>query len=164
MQDFIKLSLPALGNDIIWGLAFSMYSVIMGHMGSDVVAANSLVTVVRNFGSTFCFGIGSGGTILLGNIIGRNEMEEAKECASQIVRLTILAGAIGGLIIFIVSPWVIQFASISETAKHYLKYMLLINCYYIMGGAVNAIFFSPEPDNCLAYDVGPQPLLLKLYL
>ena len=142
MQDFIKLSLPALGNDIIWGLAFSMYSVIMGHMGSDVVAANSLVTVVRNFGSTFCFGIGSGGTILLGNIIGRNEMEEAKECASQIVRLTILAGAIGGLIIFIVSPWVIQFASISETAKHYLKYMLLINCYYIMGGAVNATLIA----------------------
>ena len=106
LQDFIRLSLPALGNDIIWGLAFSMYSVIMGHLGSDVVAANSIATVVRNFGSTFCFGIGSGGTILLGNIIGRNQMEEAKECASQVVRLTVLAGAIGGVIILLVSPFV----------------------------------------------------------
>ena len=142
MQDFIRLSLPALGNDLIWGLAFSTYSAIMGHLGSDVVAANSLVTVVRNFGSTFCFGIGSGGTILLGNIIGRNEMEEAKDCASQILRLTIFAGAIGGMIILMVSPFVLKFASITDTARHYLKYMLLINSYYIMGGAVNATLIA----------------------
>lgn len=137
MQDFIRLSLPALGNDIVWGLAFSMYSVIMGHLGSDVVAANSLVTVVRNFGTTFCFGIASGGTILLGNIIGSNQMEEAKECASKLLKLTVLAGTVGGVIVLLVSPFVLEFASVTETAHKYLKYMLLINSYYVMGAAVN---------------------------
>ena len=29
--DFIKMSLPALGNDVSWSVAFSMYSVILGH-------------------------------------------------------------------------------------------------------------------------------------
>ena len=38
-SDFVKLSLPALGNDLSWGVAFSMYSVILGHLGSDAVAA-----------------------------------------------------------------------------------------------------------------------------
>jgi len=142
MQDFIKISLPALGNDISWGLAFSMYSVIMGHMGTDVVAANSLVTVVRNFGTTFCFGIASGGTILLGNIIGSNQLEEAKECASQIMKLTILAGLFGGLIVLAVSPLVLEYASLTETAHGYLKYMLLINSYYIMGIAVNTTLIA----------------------
>ena len=137
MQDFIRLSLPALGNDISWGLAFSMYSVIMGHMGSDVVAANSMVMVVRNFATTLCFGIASGGTILLGNIIGSNKMEEAKECASNIVKLTIIAGAVGGLIVLLISPIVLEFASLTETAHKYLKYMLWINSYYIMGVSVN---------------------------
>ena len=137
MQDFIKISLPALGNDISWGLAFSMYSVIMGHMGTDVVAANSLVTVVRNFGTTFCFGIASGGTILLGNIIGSNQLEEAKECASQIMKLTILAGLFGGIVVLLASPLVLEYASLTETAHRYLKYILLINSYYIMGIAVN---------------------------
>ena len=142
MQDFIRLSLPALGNDIIWGLAFSMYSVIMGHLGSDVVAANSLVTVVRNFSSTICFGIGSGGTILLGNIIGMNQMEEAKECASKILKLAIITGAFGGIVILCVSPLVLKFATLTETAHRYLKYMLLVNSYYIMGGAVNATLIA----------------------
>ena len=142
MRDFIRLSLPALGNDIIWGLAFSMYSVIMGHLGSDVVAANSLVTVVRNFSSTICFGIGSGGTILLGNIIGMNQMEEAKECASKILKLAIITGALGGIVILCVSPLVLKFATLTETAHRYLKYMLLVNSYYIMGGAVNATLIA----------------------
>lgn len=55
-KDFVRLSLPALGNDISWSVAFSMYSVIIGHMGSDAVAANSFVIVVRNFGTILCFG------------------------------------------------------------------------------------------------------------
>ena len=142
LQDFIRLSLPAMGNDVIWGLAFSMYSVIMGHMGSDVVAANSLVTVVRNFGTTFAFGIASGGTILLGSIIGANQMEEAKACASKLIRLTVLAGAFGGLLVLAVSPFVLEFASLTETAHGYLKWMLLINSYYIMGAAVNTMLIA----------------------
>lgn len=48
-----------------------MYSVILGHLGTDAVAANSLVVVVRNIGSVFCFGIASAGGILLGNVMGR---------------------------------------------------------------------------------------------
>lgn len=142
LKDFIRLSVPALVNDISWGLAFSMYSVIMGHMGSDVVAANSLVTVVRNFGTTFCFGIGSGGSILLGNIIGSNQMEEAKECASKIVKLSVAAGIIGGLLVLAVSPFILEFASLTETAHKYLKYMLMINSYYISGIAVNATLIA----------------------
>ena len=142
LQDFIRLSLPALGNDIVWGLAFSMYSVIMGHLGSDVVAANSLVTVVRNFGTTFAFGIASGGTILLGNIIGSNQLEEAKECASKLMKLTVLAGALGGLLVLAVSPLVLRFASLTETAHGYLRGMLLINSYYIMGASVNTMLIA----------------------
>lgn len=139
LQDFVRLSLPALGNDVSWGLAFSMYSVIMGHLGSDVVAANSLVSVVRSFGTTLCFGVASGGTILLGNIIGSNQLEQAKECASKLMRLTVLAGALGGLMVLAVSPFVLKFASLSETAHGYLKWMLLINSYYVMGAAVNTM-------------------------
>lgn len=137
LQDFIRLALPALGNDISWGLAFSMYSVIMGHLGSDVVAANSLATVVRNFGTILCFGIANAGGILLGQIIGKNQLEEARQSAKKLMKLTVIAGAVGGLIVLSITPFVLRYASLSETATHYLKYMLLINSYYVMGAAVN---------------------------
>lgn len=136
-HDFIKMSLPALGNDISWSVAFSMYSVILGHLGTDAVAANSLVVVVRNIGTVFCFGVASAGGILLGNVMGTGNLEKAKQYASKMMKLTVIAGAIGGIIILLITPLVLQFASLSDTAMHYLKYMLLINSYYVMGTAVN---------------------------
>ena len=142
LNDFIHLSLPALGNDLSWSVAFSMYSVIMGHMGSDVVAANSLVVVVRNFSTVFCFAIASAGGIYIGKRIGANEIEEAKEDARKTLKLTVFTGIIGGVIILIVSPFVIHFATFNETAMGYLKIMLLINVYYIMGGAVNTTLIA----------------------
>ena len=45
-SDFVRLSLPALGNDIAWSVGFSVYSVIIGHLGPDAVAASSFVVVV----------------------------------------------------------------------------------------------------------------------
>lgn len=140
--DFIRLSLPALANDLSWSVAFSMYSVILGHLGTDAVAANSLVVVVRNFGTVLCFGTASAGGILLGNVMGEGDMERAKEYASKLLKLTVITGAIGGVLILIATPFVLHFADLSETAMHYLKYMLLINTYYVMGAAVNTTLIA----------------------
>ncbi len=141
-QDFVRLSLPALCNDIAWSVAFSMYSVILGHLGSDAVAANSLVVVVRNFGTVLCFGTASAGGILLGNVMGEGDMERAKSYASKLMKLTVITGAIGGVLVLAATPFVLHFAKLSETAMHYLKYMLLINTYYIMGAAVNTTLIA----------------------
>ncbi len=141
-NDFIKLSLPALGNDIAWGVAFSMYSVIIGHLGSDAVAANSFVVVARNFGTILCFGLASAGGILLGNIMGKNALDQARSAARKLLKLTVISGAIGGLLILAATPFILKYASLTETAMHYLKYMLLINTYYVMGAAVNTTLIA----------------------
>lgn len=142
MRDFVRLSLPALGNDISWSVAFSMYSVIMGHMGTDVVAANSLVVVVRNFGTVMSFGIASASGIYVGKELGAGHLEEAEKGGVRCLRLTIISGVLGGLLVAAVSPFVVHFASLTETAGGYLKIMLAINTYYIMGSAVNTTLIA----------------------
>lgn len=139
MGDFIRMALPATGNDIIWGVAFSMYSVILGHLGNDAVAANSLVIVVRNLSTTFCFAVASAGGVLLGNVLGEGDIEKAKDFGSRMMRMTIWTSVLGGMIILAVRPAVMLFAesSLTETAMGYLSKMLLINSYYIVGAAVN---------------------------
>ena len=141
-SDFVRMSLPAMGNDIVWGVGFSMYSVVLGHLGNDVVAANSFVTVVRNFGTVLCFGMASAGGILLGNEIGEGKMEAARADARRIMKLTVISGAIGGVLILLVTPFVLQVADVTDLARHYLKYMLLINTYYVMGAAINTTLIA----------------------
>ena len=142
MQDFIRLSLPALGNDIVWGVGFSMYSVIMGHMGTDMVAANSISAVVRNFGCVMCFGIASASGIYVGKEIGAGHLKDAETGGVLSLRLTVAAGALGGILVGLATPLILRFASVSDTAAGYLKIMLLINTYYIMGAAVNTTLIA----------------------
>ena len=137
LQDFLQKAAPALINDMAWGLAFSMYSAILGHISNDVLAANSIVTVVRNIGTTFCYAVASGGGIALGNLLGAGRLEEGEQCAKEIMKLTVIAGAAGGVIVLCASPLVLAFADLTDTALGYLRVMLCINSYYIMGTAVN---------------------------
>jgi len=136
-KDFVSRAIPAMLNDLSWGVAFSMYSVILGHLGNDAVAANSLVVVVRNIGTTFCFAVASAGGILLGNVMGKGDMDKARDYASHMMRLTVASGIGGGILILLCIPGILSFADLSGTAMGYLKYMLLINSYYVVGAAVN---------------------------
>ena len=110
-----------------------MYSVIMGHLGSDMVAANAVVVVARNLGTVACFGIANAGAILLGKSIGAGHTETVKADASRFCRLTLIAGILGGIVIFLLKPLFLQMADLTPAAQGYLNIMLLINMYYVVG-------------------------------
>ncbi len=141
-KDFFSMALPAIGNDLSWSLAFSMYSVIIGHLGNDMVAAYSITNVVRNLGTVFCFGMASASGIIVGQILGSGDREEGIRSAHILFRLTVLAGVIGGLVVFAVMPFALKYASLTPQALDYLKFMLLISTYYIMGTAVNTCLIA----------------------
>jgi Na+-driven multidrug efflux pump len=144
IRDFLKMAIPAAGNDIVWGLAFSVYSMILGHLSSDIVAANSVATVVRNLGTVMCFGTASAAGIVLGKTLGENKLEEAKVYAKRFIGMAIWTALIGGAVILLLRPLVMLFMDISvkdatQTAKDYLGLMLYINAYYIMGISLNTM-------------------------
>lgn len=142
-KDFLRMALPALANDVIWGLGYSMYSVIIGQfLGDDMVAANSFASLLHNFGTVLCFAVASAGGILLGQIIGENRLADAEDAAKKLMRLTVISGLIGGGIILAAMPFVLRFANLSEVGKGYLRVMLLINSYYVMGAAVNTTLIA----------------------
>ncbi len=142
IKDFGKYSLPAFINDAAWGLAFNMNSIIMGHLGSDIVAANSVVTVARDLVSVVGFGIAGAASILLGKEIGENKLERAGEDASNILKTSFVVCIIAGIILLMASPFIPGLVKISPTAAHYLKIMLLINTVYQMGAIINTVLIS----------------------
>ncbi len=93
-KDYWKYTVPLLINQIGWGCGVTMYSVIMGHLGSDAVAANSIASIVRSMIASLCWGIAAGVGIIIGGMLGRNELEKAKKAGGSFVRFSILIGAV----------------------------------------------------------------------
>ena len=136
--DFFHYTLPVLGNELIWGCGFTMYSVIMGHLGSDAVAANSIANIVKNLIACLCLGLGSGGGIIVGNELGKRNLDAAKDYGDRLCRLSILMGALSGLLLLGLSPLILGFSNLSPAAHGYLKGMLFMCTYYLIGKSVNS--------------------------
>lgn len=143
MKDFIHFAVPAAANDIIWGLAFSVYSIILGHLSSDIVAANSVASVVRNLGTVVCFGMSSSAAIILGKAMGDNRLKEAKVWANRFAWLSVITALAGGVVILACRPLVLQFmhlyVTVTDVVRSELSIMLFINSYYILGQSVNTM-------------------------
>ena len=138
-KDFWHYTTPVLGNELVWGCGFTMFSVIMGHLGSDAVAANSVANILKNIIACVCNGIGIGAGIIVGNELGKGEMERAREYGNRLFKLAVFAGAVSGLILLAVSPVLRLFTgSLSAQAHSYLKNMMYICTYYMIGKSVNA--------------------------
>ena len=142
LRDFWKYTAPILGDELMWGLGFTMYSVIMGHMGSDAAAANSIANIVKNLVICFCTGIATASGIMVGSLLGQGELEKAKEYGRKLSKTSIFAGVIAGVIILGVIPFTPLFSTLTDTAKGYLRVMLVVCSYYVIGKSINMTVIS----------------------
>ena len=67
-KGFREKTAPVLFNELAWGGGFTMYSVILGHMGSDAVAANGIANIPKNSDHLFCSGTRKCGKHCCGNL------------------------------------------------------------------------------------------------
>lgn len=136
---FWQKTVPSLINNLAWGIGFSMYSVIMGHLGTDAVAANGIANISKNLVVCFCLGLGNAGSIIVGNRLGADRLQEAKEVGETLTKTAIIAGIVSGLVLIALSPFITKMVDLTPIARGYLQKMLLISSYYIAGKSVNCM-------------------------
>ncbi len=141
-KDYWHYTLPLLFNQLGWGGGITMYSVIMGHLGTDATAANAIANIVRNMIASLCWGIAAGVGIIIGQMLGRGELDDAKKAGGSFVRLSIAIGVFSGLVILALIPLVLPLVSLSAQAKIYLKAMLFMAAYYIIGNSLNSTIIA----------------------
>lgn len=97
-KEFWTFTLPVFLNSLAWGGSITVYSVIMGHLGSDATAAYSVVTIVKNTVVCFSMGLGSATGILLGKLLGDDRLDEAKNYGACLSRMSVLMGVIAAIL------------------------------------------------------------------
>lgn len=141
-KSFWKYTFPVMGNSVVWGMGITMGSVILGHLGTDAVAANSIASVAKNLIACFCMGLAAGGAILVGNELGAGRLERAKQYGGKVVRLAVISGVISGLILIALTPVILNVAALSEQSAGYLRWMIVVCAVNIVGMSHNSATIS----------------------
>lgn len=137
LMDYIRYAMPVVLNEFMWGLGTSCNTAIIGHLGSEAVAANSVAQVARQLAQVVVFGISSATAIWLGKTLGEKKKEHAKAYAKQFVIISLVLGAAGGLLILASGPIVGSVLTLSDTSRKYLGFMFFVMSYFVVGQAIN---------------------------
>jgi len=138
--DMLKLAAPMLGSGLAWGLSISAHSSIMGHLGTDATAAYSVTGVATSLIQCVSHGFANGSAIMLGKLLGNNEIEKAKEYGLRFWKVSIYCGLINVVLLSIVGPLVYFFYVLEPLAKTYLMQMIAYNLLYMFAYAFNTVF------------------------
>lgn len=136
-KDFYVYASPVILNELAWGGGMAVITAIVGHLGSPSVAAHSVTQVGRQLAMVVCFGIASATSIMIGKAIGEKKEELAKLYAKKFIKLSLILGVCGGVIILLITPIATNFLNLTPLAKSYLRIMMIIMSYYAVGQAFN---------------------------
>ena len=137
--DLLRQLLPLLGGGLCWGVGFTSYTAIIGHMGSDAAAANSVASVVRDLICCVCNGVGSAAGIMVGNELGAGKLDRGKAVGTRLRNISFLIGFASTGVVLLLTPLVVRMVKLSPEAHGYLTGMMVIMAFYMIGRCVNTV-------------------------
>ena len=138
-KDIWQIIPGMLVSSLSWGLSITVHSFILGHLGSDATAASSVTSVAQQLIQCMTNGLSAGAGIMIGQLLGQNLLDQAKEYGEEFWRVSFLCGIFNVVLICIVGPLVYFFYVLEPQAKRYLIQMLVFSALYMFAFAYNTI-------------------------
>ena len=146
-RDFRRQCLPLMGGSLFWGVGFTSYTAILGHMGTDAAAANSVAAVIRDLICCMCNGVASAAGIMVGNELGAGNLAQGKAYGIKLKNISYVIGFASTAIVLTLTPLVVRMVILTDTAHGYLTGMMIIMAIYMIGRCVNTITINGIMDS-----------------
>lgn len=142
--DFLRYSLPVVMNESLWGLAMSLYSVIMGHMpgSTRILAAYTIEGNIERMISVALFASGSAAAVIIGRDIGRGDRDTLYGRGIALNMLCLATGVVSSVLLLLVrdfaaAQYIYPIMDISPAAGKIADYMMLIAAFVLPLRATN---------------------------
>ena len=113
VDEFVRLGLPAVISDSILALAASAISIILGHMGKEIVSAYAIVTVMDRMCTVAITGVSSASGVIIGQSIGEGKLNRAMKEGYSFLIMSVALGALGAVLVFLVGRWSVSLYNIA---------------------------------------------------
>ena len=118
MHEYIRTSIPVLVSDTLLGIGNSAVAVVMGHVGSSFVAANSITMVTQQLTTVVIQGISQASCAITGITLGEGDTRKAQDQGVTFAALGFIIGVIGcGLIMILRAPVINAYQITPETRE-----------------------------------------------
>ena len=117
LSRYLKYSFPVICSDGLLAIGNSMVSIIIGHISTEFVAANAIISTIVRLSTVFTQGLGQASSTITGNTLGEGDREKTYRQGVTMVALSVIIGVFAGGIILLMAPWIIGMYEITEVTR-----------------------------------------------
>ena len=126
-RNYIHYSIPVLISDTLLGLSISMVTMVIGHVGEEIAAANAIVGSLVQVLSVLNMGMAGASAVVIGNTIGTGDYRLAREEGNSYILLSLIIGVVIIPILIVLENVYFSAYSISESTRALAHGMMMYN-------------------------------------
>ena len=135
--------LPLLLNEGLWSLGMTMLSQCFSTRGLDVVGALNISNTLTNVFNIVFISLGISISIIVGNLLGANKMEEAWDTDVKLLAFTVMSSGVIALSMASVSTLFPQIYNTTDSVRSLATFFILITALYMpLNSFMNGAYFT----------------------
>lgn len=131
LKAIIIMALPLLLNEFFWSMGQTMFLQSYSTRGDSALAAMNITNAISQLVFVTFGGIGTGIAVMVGNTLGMNQLEVAKDNAKKVIAFAVAFAFVTGMMLFILSFFILDLYDITETTKRIAANNIRINAIFI---------------------------------
>jgi putative MATE family efflux protein len=135
----MKPVLPVIANEFLWSMGITTYSAIYARVGTDAIAAINIVGAIDQLAFVAFIGLGNATSILVGNLIGKGQPEQAFRYAGRSLGLQISAGLVVGGLVYLFSESIFGLYKVAPGVIESARAVLLVMASAVWLRAANMV-------------------------
>ena len=122
---YIRVALPVIINETLWGLGITLQNSIFAHAGTDAISAMNICSTISQLTWIFFIGTGTAAAIIIGKQIGAGQREQAIKMANTFGWFMPALAAVVALTLIPLSQMLPYFFKVEAEILQQAQFMLM---------------------------------------
>ncbi len=142
-KQMIFKGIPLMINELLWAASVTTINQCYSTRGLDVVAALTISTTISNVFNTVFMSLGSSIAIIVGNMLGAGEFDEAKATDTKMITFSVMSASAVALILVSMSGVFPLFYNTQDGVRSLAQYFIIVTALIMPAHAyANAAYFT----------------------
>lgn len=118
IAQYVAMLAPALFSETMWSLGENVYAMIYGHLGTDSMAAMTLINPIQGLLIGALSGLASAAAIIIGKRLGAGEYDEAYNSGKKLLQYGLIASVILSVTVILTANYYVRIYNVSDEVKN----------------------------------------------
>lgn len=166
LQEYAKISLPVVIEEMLWGIATSLRAAITGNVGATFVTAISTSESLKQIAMVLTYSLAEVATILIAKAAGSGDLQYSKKVGNTFTLLGFASSALGCVFMLLVrKPFLLLYPNISAESSLLTSRLIRLSAFMALARGTEYVLYigvhrgAGDTRFAMFFDIAPMFLV-----